>query len=104
MIFPKPTSYYEKGFKRSPALERATAPFRVRNALTGAGLVAFCASVYAYSILAVRQDDFSDIQLPQHVLDQQKEYAALAIAREKEVAAAARAAAAEAEAASAASV
>src|SRR5690606_2777286 len=45
MIFPKPTSHYEKGFKRSPALERATAPFRVRNALTGAGIVVFCVSV-----------------------------------------------------------
>ena len=45
MIFPKPTSYYEKGFKRSPALERATAPFRVRNTLTGLGLIAFCGTV-----------------------------------------------------------
>ncbi|KAF9947148.1 hypothetical protein BGZ72_010835 [Mortierella alpina] len=73
MIFPKPTSYYEKGFKRSPALERATAPFRVRNAITGAGIVLFCASVYAYSIMAVRQDDFSDIQLPSHMVGQKKE-------------------------------
>ncbi|KAG0210164.1 hypothetical protein BGX28_009604 [Mortierella sp. GBA30] len=72
MIFPKPTSYYEKGFKRSPALERATAPFRVRNALTGAGIVVFCVSVYAYSIMAVRQDDFSDIQLPSHMVGQQQ--------------------------------
>ncbi|KAF9539385.1 hypothetical protein EC957_005444 [Mortierella hygrophila] len=70
MIFPKPTSYYEQGFKRSPALERATAPFRVRNALTGAGIVVFCVSVYAYSIMAVRQDDFSDIKLPSHMVGQ----------------------------------
>ncbi|KAF8975512.1 hypothetical protein BGZ46_009062 [Entomortierella lignicola] len=76
MIFPKPTSYYEQGFKRSPALERAAAPFRVRNAITGAGIVVFCVSVYAYSIMAVRQDDFSDIQLPAHVIAQQKEAAA----------------------------
>ncbi|KAF9364647.1 hypothetical protein BGX34_000883 [Mortierella sp. NVP85] len=75
-IFPKPTSYYEQGFRRSPALERATAPFRVRNAITGAGIVVFCVSVYAYSILAVRQDDFSDIELPAHVVAQQKEAAA----------------------------
>ncbi|KAF9350752.1 hypothetical protein BGX26_011137 [Mortierella sp. AD094] len=80
MIFPKPTSYYEQGFKRSPALERATAPFRVRNALTGAGIVAFCVSVYAYSIMAVKQDDFSDIQLPAYVIEQQKEAAAAAAA------------------------
>ncbi|KAG0045410.1 hypothetical protein BGZ83_009395 [Gryganskiella cystojenkinii] len=73
MIFPKPTSYYEKGFKRSPALERATAPFRVRNTLTGLGLIAFCGTVYAYSIMAVRQDDFSDIQLPSHMVGQKKE-------------------------------
>ncbi|KAF9435413.1 hypothetical protein BGZ76_006341 [Entomortierella beljakovae] len=76
MIFPKPTSYYEQGFKRSQALERATAPFRVRNALTGAGIVVFCVSVYTYSIMAVKQDDFSDIQLPEHVIAQQKEAAA----------------------------
>ncbi|KAG0008726.1 hypothetical protein BGZ80_003124 [Entomortierella chlamydospora] len=84
MIFPKPTSYYEQGFKRSPALERAAAPFRLRNALTGAGIVAFCVSVYAYSILAVKQDDFSDIQLPAHVVEQQKEAAAAAAAAAKE--------------------
>ncbi|KAG0062015.1 hypothetical protein BGZ89_010993 [Linnemannia elongata] len=62
MIFPKPTSYYEQGFKRSPALERATAPFRVRNALTGAGIVVFCVS-----------DDFSDIKLPSHMVGQKKD-------------------------------
>ncbi|KAF9194302.1 hypothetical protein BGZ51_000462 [Haplosporangium sp. Z 767] len=78
MIFPKPTSYYEKGFKRSPALERATAPFRVRNALTGAGIVVFCVSVYAYSIMAVRQDDFSDIQLPSHMVGQKMDEASSA--------------------------
>ncbi|KAF9111473.1 hypothetical protein BGX27_004870 [Mortierella sp. AM989] len=83
MIFPKPTSYYEQGFKRSPALERATAPFRVRNALTGAGIVAFCVSVYAYSIMAVKQDDFSDIKLPPYVIEQQKEAAAAAAAAAK---------------------
>ncbi|KAF9938215.1 hypothetical protein BGZ65_000199 [Modicella reniformis] len=75
-IFPKPTSYYEQGFRRSPALERATAPFRIRNTITGAGIVVFCLSVYAYSIMAVRQDDFSDIELPAHVIAQQKEAAA----------------------------
>lgn len=30
----------------------------------------------AYSIFAVRQDDFSDIELPAHVVAQQKEAAA----------------------------
>ncbi|KAF9584869.1 hypothetical protein BGW38_004854 [Lunasporangiospora selenospora] len=64
MLFPKPTSYYESGFRRSAALERASAPYRVRNIVTGAGLVVFCATVYTYSIMAVSQDDFSDIQLP----------------------------------------
>ncbi|KAF9972113.1 hypothetical protein BGZ73_004809 [Actinomortierella ambigua] len=63
-IFPKPTTYYQKGFQRSPALERATAPFRVRNAVTGAAITLFCVSVYTYSIMAVKQDDFSDIKLP----------------------------------------
>ena len=45
----------------SPGLQRARAPFRVRNAITGLVLTGFAAGVWAYSISAVKQDDFSDI-------------------------------------------
>ncbi|THH23185.1 hypothetical protein EUX98_g7996 [Antrodiella citrinella] len=45
----------------SPGLQRARAPFRMRNALTGLILAGFATGVWAYSISAVKQDDFSDI-------------------------------------------
>ncbi|KAF8838632.1 hypothetical protein BDN67DRAFT_971274 [Paxillus ammoniavirescens] len=45
----------------SPGLLRARAPFRLRNALTGLVLAAFGVGVWAYSISAVKQDDFSDV-------------------------------------------
>lgn len=45
----------------SPGLQRARAPFRVRNAITGLVLAGFVTGVWAYSISAVKQDDFSDI-------------------------------------------
>ena len=47
----------------SEGLKRARAPFRMRNALTGLGIVGFVAAVYTYSISAVKQDDFSDIPI-----------------------------------------
>lgn len=45
----------------SDGLKRARAPFRVRNALTGFGLAAFAVGVWAYSIGAVKQDVFDDV-------------------------------------------
>lgn len=45
----------------SPGLQRARAPFRFRNAITGLVLAGFGVSVWAYSISAVKQDDFSDV-------------------------------------------
>ncbi|KAL1936367.1 hypothetical protein VTP01DRAFT_501 [Rhizomucor pusillus] len=53
-----------KGYGFSPALERTRQPFRTRNILTLAGLMTFVGSVYAYSLFAVKQDDFSDVPLP----------------------------------------
>ncbi|CEI91220.1 hypothetical protein G6F70_007533 [Rhizopus microsporus] len=53
-----------KGYGFSPALERTRKPFAVRNLLTLAGLLTFTGSVYAYSLFAVKQDDFSDVTLP----------------------------------------
>ncbi|KAK9894146.1 hypothetical protein P389DRAFT_155229 [Cystobasidium minutum MCA 4210] len=55
-------SYFgPSGFQPSVGLERARRPFRTKNALTGLAIMAFAGSVYAYSINAVKQDDFSDI-------------------------------------------
>ena len=55
-------SYFgPSGFQPSVGLERARRPFRTKNALTGLAIMGFAASVYAYSINAVKQDDFSDI-------------------------------------------
>ena len=45
----------------SPALQRAREPYRLRNAVTGTLLVAFAVSVWAYSISAVKQDNFDDV-------------------------------------------
>lgn len=45
----------------SPGLLRARAPFRLQNAITGLVLAGFATAVWAYSIRAVKQDDFSDV-------------------------------------------
>ena len=45
----------------SPGLRRAREPFRLRNALTGLVLAGFAVGVWAYSIGAVKQDDFDDV-------------------------------------------
>ncbi|KAI8986346.1 hypothetical protein BDB01DRAFT_849406 [Pilobolus umbonatus] len=53
-----------KGYGFSPALQRTRKPFAVRNLVTLGGLLAFVSGVYTYSLLAVKQDDFSDVPLP----------------------------------------
>jgi len=45
----------------SPSLQRAREPFRVKNALLGLTLGAFAVGVWAYSISAVKQDVFDDV-------------------------------------------
>lgn len=45
----------------SPGLRRARQPFLLRNALTGVVLTGFAVGVWAYSIGAVKQEDFADI-------------------------------------------
>jgi cytochrome c oxidase assembly factor 3 len=54
-------SYRPRSSLMSPGLQRARAPFRFRNAITGLILAGFGVGVWAYSISAVKQDDFSDI-------------------------------------------
>ncbi|TFY55347.1 hypothetical protein EVJ58_g8303 [Rhodofomes roseus] len=58
----------------SPGLQRAREPFRLRNAIVGTALLAFAVGVWAYSISAVRQDVFDDVD---------EEARTLARAREK---------------------
>lgn len=45
----------------SPGLKRAREPFKFRNTLTGLALAGFTVAVWAYSIRAVKQDDFGDV-------------------------------------------
>ncbi|KAG1868149.1 hypothetical protein C8R48DRAFT_747291 [Suillus tomentosus] len=54
-------SYRPRSSLMSPGLQRARAPFRLRNAITGFVLAGFGVGVWAYSISAVKQDDFSDV-------------------------------------------
>ncbi|ORZ12728.1 hypothetical protein BCR42DRAFT_419847 [Absidia repens] len=53
-----------KGYGFSPALQRTRKPFAMRNVLTLGALLTFTGSIYAYSMFAVKQDDFSDVPLP----------------------------------------
>ncbi|KAG8890512.1 hypothetical protein FRB98_007859 [Tulasnella sp. 332] len=55
------STYRPKGYGISPSLARARAPFRIQNAITGFTLVGFAVSVWAYSIYAVKQENFDDI-------------------------------------------
>ncbi|KZT29386.1 hypothetical protein NEOLEDRAFT_1128119 [Neolentinus lepideus HHB14362 ss-1] len=45
----------------SPGLKRARAPYRIRNAITGVAIGAFAAGVWWYSMRAVNQDVFDDV-------------------------------------------
>ncbi|KAH8118431.1 hypothetical protein DFH11DRAFT_1874602 [Phellopilus nigrolimitatus] len=45
----------------SPGLQRARAPYRVRNAITGLLIGTFAVGVWAYSIRAVKQDTLEDL-------------------------------------------
>ncbi|RFU34350.1 hypothetical protein B7463_g1979, partial [Scytalidium lignicola] len=62
-IIPR-SSYYDKNYKQSPALIRARRPYLVKNALTGVGIFAFAIGVYSYTMSAVSQDEFEDVQVP----------------------------------------
>ncbi|KAJ3504656.1 hypothetical protein NLJ89_g7826 [Agrocybe chaxingu] len=45
----------------SPGLLRAREPYRLKNAILGLTLGAFAVGVWAYSISAVKQDVFDDV-------------------------------------------
>ncbi|KLJ06620.1 hypothetical protein EMPG_17879 [Blastomyces silverae] len=82
------SSYYDKDYRAGAALIRARRPYLIRNAATGIALFGLCigvcthstpsvsprtvlawsnrdALVDAFTINAVGQDDFSDVQLPE---------------------------------------
>ncbi|KAH8701084.1 hypothetical protein BGW36DRAFT_375548 [Talaromyces proteolyticus] len=59
------SSYYGKDYRAGAALLRARRPYLVRNALTGLGLCVFTVGVYAFTIRAVGQEDFSDVVVPE---------------------------------------
>ncbi|KZT42946.1 hypothetical protein SISSUDRAFT_1030143 [Sistotremastrum suecicum HHB10207 ss-3] len=69
-------SYRPKGYGISPGLKRAREPFRVRNALTGLALGGFAVGVWAYSINAVKQESFDDIDEEVRALDSSRSGAA----------------------------
>ncbi|KAI0722403.1 hypothetical protein C8T65DRAFT_565033 [Cerioporus squamosus] len=55
-------SYRPKNVRiMSPGLQRARQPFRLRNTITGIVLAGFAVGVWAYSIGAVKQDKFDDV-------------------------------------------
>ncbi|KAK8844730.1 hypothetical protein IAR55_006580 [Kwoniella newhampshirensis] len=55
-------SYHPKGYGMSSSLKRARKPFILTNSLIGGTIFAFAVGVYFYSISAVQQDDFSDVE------------------------------------------
>ncbi|PYH72361.1 uncharacterized protein BO88DRAFT_402592 [Aspergillus vadensis CBS 113365] len=58
------STYYGKDYRAGAALLRARRPYLFKNAFTGLALVSFTISVYAYTIRAVGQDEFSDVKIP----------------------------------------
>ncbi|KAL8761537.1 MAG: hypothetical protein Q9184_002357 [Pyrenodesmia sp. 2 TL-2023] len=61
------SSYYTKDYRQTAALIRARQPFLVKNIFTGLGIASFAIGIYAFTISAVAQDDFSDVQVPDAV-------------------------------------
>ncbi|KAI4134964.1 MAG: hypothetical protein LQ347_001076 [Umbilicaria vellea] len=58
------SSYYDKHYRQTAALIRARQPFLIKNIITGTAIFGLVISIYAYTIKAVSQDDFSDVPIP----------------------------------------
>lgn len=58
------STYYGKDYRAGSALLRARRPYLVKNTVTGLSLVALTIGIYAYTLRAVGQDDFSDVKVP----------------------------------------
>lgn len=54
-------SYRPKSYVMSPGLMRAREPYKWRNAATGVVMAGFAAGAWAYSMNAVKQDTFEDV-------------------------------------------
>ncbi|RIA95813.1 hypothetical protein C1645_816251 [Glomus cerebriforme] len=63
-MFNQQSKYQNPKLYFTPAMQRARKPFAVRNAITGMLLLGFCGAVFSYSIVAVKQDDLSDVPMP----------------------------------------
>ncbi|KAI4150815.1 MAG: hypothetical protein LQ340_003885 [Diploschistes diacapsis] len=63
-ILPR-SSYYTKDYRQTAALIRARQPYLIKNIFTGLGLFAFAMSIYSFTFYAVKQDDFSDVKVPE---------------------------------------
>ncbi|KAF8961068.1 hypothetical protein BDZ97DRAFT_1664914 [Flammula alnicola] len=61
-------SYRPVAGSMSPGLKRAREPYRLKNALLGITLGAFAVGIWAYSISAVKQDVFDDVDEEVQVL------------------------------------
>jgi cytochrome c oxidase assembly factor 3 len=48
-------------FQMSQGLRRAREPYRVKNMVTGLAISSFAIGVWFYSIRAVKQDNFDDV-------------------------------------------
>ncbi|KAL8795546.1 MAG: hypothetical protein Q9195_001967 [Heterodermia aff. obscurata] len=62
-IIPRST-YYDEHLRQTAALIRARQPYLIKNIITGACVFGFVIGVYSFTIHAVAQDDFSDVQVP----------------------------------------
>ncbi|PKI85233.1 hypothetical protein MVES1_000843 [Malassezia vespertilionis] len=56
------STYHPHGYGNSAGYIRARKPYVVKNVVGALILAAFVTGVYAYSIVMVEQDDFSDIE------------------------------------------
>ncbi|KAJ2162098.1 hypothetical protein GGF46_000973 [Coemansia sp. RSA 552] len=66
----KSAAYGEYHFRGS--IERGRRPYALRNMLTAAGLAGLCSGIYFYSLYAVKQEDYSDVPMPDMPTDEEK--------------------------------
>ncbi|RJE21423.1 hypothetical protein PHISCL_06254 [Aspergillus sclerotialis] len=67
------STYYGKDARAGAALLRARKPYLVKNAVTGACLVGCTIAIYAYTLRAIGQEDFSDVKVPEAPVDRKAE-------------------------------
>ena len=60
----KRSSYYKPDYTQSAALIRARRPYLFKNAITGVCIASFAIGVFAFTLRAVGQEQFSDVIVP----------------------------------------